>query len=144
MATWTTPPNEELVLTGAVRAALAGTPWAGALVTNRLTTRGTGEEVAPSQDYAVIIRGDGGPDGEPPTFTRRVGIRIFGPDGDDNHVRTSALARHLVPVLHRLWELTPAVAATRAVNGPYRVPATVGRPEMYATAELVLVGTPIH
>ena len=141
MAGETTPPNEELILTGLIRAQLAATAWSSAFVSNRLTTRAEGDMVAPSADFAVIVRSDGGPALEPTTFQRQFGIRVFGPDGDDNHIHTSELARWLVPLLQGAWMHSRAVAATRAVHGPYRVPATVGRPEMYLTAELVLVGT---
>ena len=143
MATHALPVNEELTLTGLIRSALAGTEWADAFVSNRLTARPSGEEVAPAEDFAVIVRSDGGAATEPPTFVRRFGIRVFGPDGDENHLRTSALARHLVPILIGAWRRDDHVAATRAVAGPHRVQPAVGRPEMYLTAELVFVGDPI-
>lgn len=144
MSTYVIPVNEELLLTGFIRDRLAGTLWASALVNNRLSERANGEEVAPGEDFAVIVRSDGGPALEPPTFLRRFGIRIFGPDGDDNHVRTSELARHVAAALQAAWRHTEHVADTRAVSGPYRVPPAVGRPEMYLTCELVLVGEPIN
>lgn len=144
MASHAIRPNEELILTGYLRSRLQGGPWAQALVSNRLTARADGEEVAPRQDYAVIVRSDGGPALEPPTFLCRIGVRIFGPDGDDNHMLTSGFARHVAALLTNAWAHAPQVAATRATNGPYRVPPDLGRPEMYLTAELVFVGDPIN
>lgn len=146
MASTTLPPNEELVLTGLIRSALqTSTDWPDAFVSNRLTKRspGTTPETAPDEDFAVIVRSDGGPRLEHSTFLRRFGIRVIGPDGDDNHIRTSGLARWLVPLLEESWRRSEAIAATRAVSGPHRVPATVGRPEMYLTVELVFVGSPV-
>lgn len=67
MAGTTVPPNEELILTGLIRAQLAATAWSSAFVSNRLTTR-AGEPVAPDQDFAVIVRSDGGPALEPQPF----------------------------------------------------------------------------
>ena len=143
MTTTLLPPDEETALTTYFRAALAGTQWESALVSNRLTRRGSGEEVAPDADFAVIVRGDGGPALEPPTFLRRAGIRIFGPDGDDNGVQTGALARYLAALLPVTHLYVDSVAATRAVHGPHRVAPTLGRPENYVTCDLVFVGTPI-
>lgn len=143
MASHAIRPNEELLLTGYLRSRLQGGPWAQALVSNRLTARPSGAEVAPQADYAVIVRSDGGPALEPPTFLCRIGVRLFGPDGDDNHMLTSGFARHVSALLTNAWAHVPQIATTRAVNGPYRVPPDLGRPEMYLTAELVFVGDPI-
>ena len=143
MATHVIAPNEELVLTGYLRDKLASTPWAAAFVSNRLVLH-DGREVLPSEDYAVIVRSDGGPALEPPTFLRRFGIRIFGPDGDDNGMRTMALAAHVEVLLKAAPFHTSEVAATLATHGPSRVPPSVSRPEAYLTCELVLVGAPIN
>lgn len=138
------PPNEELVLTRYLRRELTGSAWGQVLVSNRLTARADGTEVPPAADCAVIVRGDGGPALEPPLYLRRVGIRVFGPDGDDNHLRTSELARHVAAAIHDAFLRCDPIADVRQVSGPMRVPPTVaGRPEMYLTAELVLVGDPI-
>lgn len=143
MATHVLPPDDELAITRFLRQRLGSTQWAGALVSNRLTERADGAEVPPAQDFAVIVRSDGGPALTPPTFLRRFGIRIFGPDGDDNGERTMTLARHVVACLPLAPFETVQVAAVRAIHGPYRVPPTVSRPEAYLTCELILVGEPI-
>lgn len=127
-------PDDELVLAKLIRAGLVGTIWASALVSNRLV--GT-------QQFAAIVRSDGGPALEPPTFLRRYGVRIFGPDGDDNHLRTGEFARYVAALIAAAPERAREVAAVRAVNGPMRVPSTASRPESYITCELVLVGVPI-
>lgn len=143
MATHVLPPDEELVLTGYIRDRLIGTQWDTALVSNRLTRRGNGDEVEPAEDYAVIVRSDGGPRGEPPTFARRFGIRVFGPDGDGNGTLTGALARYVAASLPAAPKTQTPIAALNHLSGPYRVPETVGRPEAYITCEFVLVGQPI-
>lgn len=144
MATHTIPPNEELIFTRLFRDRLAATEWASALISNRLTQRPNGDEIAPAHDFAVIVRGDGGQSLEPPTYLRRLGIRVFGPDGDDNTIRTSELARYVAVLLRAAWQHSTHIARTRAVNGPYRVRPTVGRPEMYLTADVVVTGDAIN
>lgn len=144
MASNTLPPNEELVLTRAFRDVLAHNGYAGCFVSNQLPVNGAGDDVAPAQAYAVIIRSDGGPAGDGGTYTRRIGVRIFGPRDDIGHKLTGQLARYTAAVLCDIWGVVVEVAAVRNINGPYRVPPTVERPEMYITAELVMVGTPIE
>lgn len=143
MATYVVRPDDELVVTRLIRGALAATEWSSALVSNRLTKRADGTEVAPDEDFAVIVRSDGGASLEPPTFSCRFGVRVIGPDGDDNHMRAAALARHVAAALSAAAELTTEVTATVTTFGPYRVETDLSRPECYLTAELVLVGAPI-
>lgn len=143
MATYVIHADAELEMTRFIRGALASTRWAGSLVSNRLRATQGGDEQAPRQDFAVIVRCDGGSDLEHPTALRRFGLRFIGPAVDDTHERTSELARHVIAALQVAWRDTDHVADLRNVFGPYRVPATVGRPEMYATCELVFVGDPI-
>lgn len=143
MASHAIRPDDELIATRLIRASLASTEWSTALVSNRLTKRPDGAEVAPDEDFAVIVRSDGGSSMELPTFSCRLGIRVIGPDGDDNHMRTGALARRVSAALSAAAELTTEVANTVATFGPYRVETELSRPECYLTAELVLVGAPI-
>lgn len=143
MATHALRPDAELILTQYIRGRLAGTKWAGSLVSNRLP-RQAGTESAPATDFAIIVRHDGGPSLGPPTYSAGFGVRVFGPDGDESGISTGELARHLIAWLQASPAPGTPIAACRATHGPMRVPQTVGRPEAYLTCELILVGEPIN
>lgn len=142
MHTQTLPPDGELILTRYLRNRLRNTKWQGALVSNRLTKRADGAEVPPSQDYAIVIRCDGNQETQPPVHRVRFGIRVIGPEGDDNGTKTGDLARHVALWLKSAWAHDKNIAHAPFVSGPTRVSATVGeRQTNYITADLLMVST---
>ena len=132
MATTVVYPDVELFLAGWLRTRLLGVH-----VSNRHP-----RPEDPARE-TVVVRDDSGPD-EQFTAARTVGITTVGLDGQQ--LETSELARTVAALLRTLPEdledATNPVVRVDRIRGPYRVITEGTRPEMYLTADLVIVGAP--
>ncbi len=117
-------PDAELVLTGRLRTELAARPElyaASAFVSNSVPN--------PRRDYMVIIRRDGGPEGEL-RDQARISLQVWAKTEKD----ANDLARLVVALTKTFADGSPIVAVVPN-SGPMAIPDESGQPLRYIVAD---------